>query len=160
MSESTITASFTALTGKETDNMTADTPIATIYEEINAERMRQDAQWGGPGHDAEHTVEEWCGYIERQTQKIRHDEGRIDPRLRYIRIAALAVAAYEAFSAKSVQPSLPAEPGIYPVTLSTGERTCARWDLCTWGLWNDTVDPPEWDGVEWFNCCVVEWRTP
>jgi hypothetical protein len=51
-------------------------------------------------------------------------------------------------------------PGIYPVTLHTGERTCARWDTKQWFLWVEWIDPPEWDPIEWSNTYVVDWKHP
>lgn len=54
----------------------------------------------------------------------------------------------------------PDSAGIYPVTTSTGDRTCGRWDGKCWSLWVDSFDPPEWDPVVMLNCKVVAWRMP
>ena len=72
--------------------------------EIEAERARQDAQWGGPGHDDGHTEEDWCAFIDKQLTWADRaaDDAFTDPTLwkeyeeRLIKIAALAVAAVKA----------------------------------------------------------------
>lgn len=66
-----------------------------IFEEIKAERVAQDAQWGGPEHDDEHDVTDFLEFIEAQIQKSRSDTSCIRDRL--VKIAAIAVAACESF---------------------------------------------------------------
>ena len=37
-----------------------------IHVEIKAERLRQDAEWGGSTHDDVHEPEKWCGFLRHQ----------------------------------------------------------------------------------------------
>lgn len=62
-------------------------PLADVIEE----RRRQDAQWGGPEHDDDHAAGDWFGFIEKQMMKTTAPR-----RERFVKIAALAVAAIEA----------------------------------------------------------------
>lgn len=72
-----------------------------IYDEIRAERERQDAQWGGPDHDDEHGVNDWEGLIGDYIQlalEARMRTGNHDLtgwRTRMLQAAALAVAAIQ-----------------------------------------------------------------
>ena len=68
-------------------------PIADVL----AERARQDAQWGGPSHDDQHDPVDWSHFIEEQAYWGREQ----DPRRRFIKIAALAVAAIESIDRKA-----------------------------------------------------------
>jgi hypothetical protein len=66
--------------------------------EIEAERRRQDAQWGGPAHDDEHEPGDWCQYLAHQQRlllKMTSPTQREDIRARFVKIAALAFAAIE-----------------------------------------------------------------
>lgn len=70
--------------------------LENILTEIRYERAAQDAQWGGPEHDDEHGMDEFAAFIARQMAKC--DQGRgPDVRDRFIKIAALAVAAVESY---------------------------------------------------------------
>lgn len=66
----------------------------TILNEVKAERVAQDAQWGGPDHDDEHTAQEFICFIEAQLRKCDRGTGP-DTRERLIKVAALAVAAVQ-----------------------------------------------------------------
>lgn len=66
------------------------------YMNIRAERERQDEQWGGPEHDDEHDPWDWARLIEHQTAWDREQ----DPWCRFVKIAALAVAAIESIERK------------------------------------------------------------
>lgn len=66
-----------------------------ILQEIEDERSKQDAKWGGPSHDDTHTVYEWGLFIHQQIQ--RYDKERSNFRSSMVRIAALAVAAIESY---------------------------------------------------------------
>lgn len=68
----------------------------TVYMNIRAERARQDEQWGGPEHDDEHTPWDWSNLIEQQAFWGREQ----DPWCRFVKIAALAVAAIESIERK------------------------------------------------------------
>ena len=81
-----------------------------IYEEIKAERVRKDEEWGGAAHDDVHEPEKWCGFLRHQirladraacslaTDEITgvEEQALIDGyRERLIKIAAVAIAATE-----------------------------------------------------------------
>lgn len=66
---------------------------ASIIAEILAERARQDKQWGGSKHDDEHVAGEWLEFIANQAEKMAYIP--TDARMRFIKIAALAIAAIE-----------------------------------------------------------------
>jgi hypothetical protein len=68
--------------------------VPEAVADVLAERARQDAQWGGPAHDNEHTWGEWCQYIEHQVRKMAKETNDSE-RPRFVKIAALAVAAIE-----------------------------------------------------------------
>ncbi len=68
-----------------------------IFEEIKAERKRQDAQWGGADHDDSHSFDDWLRYIQRQSERFRSDHKRA----RFVKIAALAVAALESIDRRA-----------------------------------------------------------
>lgn len=68
----------------------------TVFDEVRAERVRQDRQWGGAAHDDIHDRLEWCRYIDKQILfAIRHDSDPVEFENRMIKAAALAVAAIE-----------------------------------------------------------------
>jgi len=81
-----------------------------IHVEIKAERLRQDAEWGGSTHDDVHEPEKWCGFLRHQlrladraacslaTDEITggEEQALIDGyRERLIKVAAVAIAAIE-----------------------------------------------------------------
>lgn len=68
-----------------------------IYLEITEERNKQDAKWGGPDHDDQHGYLDWLMYIIQHVGKASLAISRATYRYQLIRIAALAVAAVEAF---------------------------------------------------------------
>ncbi len=94
----------------------------SIYDEIRAERERQDEAWGGPGHDDGHSALDWIGYIANHAARASGgsveivDEGHWwacrmtvngnggSPfRRQMIRVAALAVAAVESFDRRAAE---------------------------------------------------------
>ena len=82
---------------------------ATDHFELIAElfdmRLRQDTQWGGAEHDDEHDISEWLAFITKQTGyghravALNDLEGL---RSRYVKIAALAMAAIQSFDRKVI----------------------------------------------------------
>lgn len=78
---------------------------AGICAEIMTERFRQDAQWGGPEHDDQHSAWDWNRFIKYQldaaTNIVLNAKMGDEPiskgtwRGRMIKIAALAIAAIE-----------------------------------------------------------------
>lgn len=74
----------------------------SIYDEIRWERQRQSDKWGGSEHDAHHSGLEWVDFITRYAawagmMWLAGGKGRKKYRRRMMQIAALAVAACEAF---------------------------------------------------------------
>lgn len=71
-----------------------------IFRDVQGERARQDAKWGGPQHDDEHDPSEWVDFI------VEHARGpvRVGPytfRKQMVRVAALAIAAIESHDRKA-----------------------------------------------------------
>lgn len=70
-----------------------------IFDEIRAERERQDAQWGGSEHDIYVRSSDWLAVVD----KFARNADRAYPlnpeeyRRRMMQIAAIAVAACEAY---------------------------------------------------------------
>ena len=66
----------------------------TTKQRIESERANQDNQWGGLAHDKKHTPMEWASYIHYQAaQASQNPQNAIE---RFVKVAALAVAAIEA----------------------------------------------------------------
>jgi hypothetical protein len=66
-----------------------------ILDEIQAERDRQDAKWGGPEHDDRHSFGDWLHYLRKHVNKAVGEDADVFKR-QMIRAAALAIAAIEA----------------------------------------------------------------
>lgn len=64
-------------------------------QDIQAERSRQDQEWGGPAHDDQHEVTDWLEYIGKQHGRAFRASGPDEARERFVKIAALAAAAVE-----------------------------------------------------------------
>ena len=64
-----------------------------IYKEITKERKAQDKKWGGKKHDASHTPDDWNMFIAKQVGRFYRNKKQA--RSRFVKIAALAVAAIE-----------------------------------------------------------------
>ena len=83
-----------------------------ILEAIRAERARQDEQWGGVEHDVEHWPKDWLRFIEEHAHKALVDGDTFvvgpqyapDFRQRMVEVAALAVAAIQAYDYKVAHP--------------------------------------------------------
>lgn len=69
----------------------------TVFDEIQQERGRQDAKWGGPAHDDQHSVPDWFDLIGERAD----DPSAGDRRTALIKIAALAVAGIESIDRKA-----------------------------------------------------------
>jgi hypothetical protein len=69
-----------------------------IFGEVHLERRAQDAQWGGAQHDEEHDAADWSRFMQQQAGKgFAEAHRQLGPkwRARFVKIAALAVAAVE-----------------------------------------------------------------
>ena len=94
--------------------------METIFEKIKAERKAQDEKWSGPKggvyhtsqeHDDLHDIEDFFKFIRWQISKYEQemecgqasypDTSLDQARERYIKIAALAVAAIESIDRKA-----------------------------------------------------------
>ncbi|HEY8560489.1 MAG TPA: hypothetical protein VIL74_08935 [Pyrinomonadaceae bacterium] len=88
----------------------------TIVEEIKQERTRQDEQWGGAKHDDEHYPVEFTRFVQEQIDKTwRCPENIENIRERFIKIAALAVAAVESIDRKRQPRFQAAADGTFPL---------------------------------------------
>ena len=47
--------------------------IDVLWADILQERRAQDAQWGGPAHDDEHTEEDWVSFIDKFLTRVDRD---------------------------------------------------------------------------------------
>lgn len=82
--------------------------FAKVVDMIAEERARQDQQWGGPAQDDKHEPLEWMEYIGQQLEKFAKNlivRGEPycdtpDARQRFVKVAALAIAALESFERK------------------------------------------------------------
>lgn len=66
-----------------------------ILREIQIERRRQDRQWGGDKHDDRHAARDFCDFIQKQIRYMQGLGTDNQPRERFVKIAALAMAAAE-----------------------------------------------------------------
>ncbi len=76
-----------------------------LYMEIERERVYQDQKWGGPEHDDAHGVRDWVSFIvaylgKAVGRKARWGEKLSFSRIALVKVAALCVAALEAFDRK------------------------------------------------------------
>jgi hypothetical protein len=76
------------------------TPREIIFREVDRERSTQDALWGGPEWDDEHSEDGWiallCRHIGLAVEDgLAENESRF--RKQMVRVAALAVAALESY---------------------------------------------------------------
>lgn len=72
----------------------------TLIQELCDERERQDAQWGGPIHDDQHSAAEWVALATRQLGLAVDDgtgQGQERFRRQMLRVAALCMAAIESY---------------------------------------------------------------
>ena len=75
-------------------------PEHPVLQEILKERAAQDEEWGGPGHDNEHSRFDWVKYIREHGGRSVRGLAKDDFRKQMIRVAALAVAAVQAYDRK------------------------------------------------------------
>jgi hypothetical protein len=66
-----------------------------LLEAIIAERIRQDAQWGGAEHDDGHDPDDWYDLLWSHVDRLVDHQGAAMPdyQARLIKIAAIALAA-------------------------------------------------------------------
>jgi hypothetical protein len=69
----------------------------SIWDEIRAERASQDLKHGGISNDDRNTLTDWQNWITRHLNKASMPNFPYGPRYALIRVAALAVAAIEAY---------------------------------------------------------------
>ena len=84
--------------GKSVTILPIDTKgsMRDVFDEIVRERIAQDNKWGGFDHDIEHSEWDWRHFV------ISHTERAVDINFRkqMIRVAALAIAAIQAYDIK------------------------------------------------------------
>ena len=94
-----------------------ETSLGRVLEEICEERSQQDQKWGGPSHDDRHDAQDWSQFIGYQNQAIPYeanlstDRDEYDDvvRRRFVKIAALAVAAIQSIDRNRAALAPPAE---------------------------------------------------
>lgn len=75
---------------------------ATILAQLDAERGRQDEQWGGPAHDAGLSRGQWIALIREHTDRAARSATDGDTyRQELVASAAVVVAALEAHDERS-----------------------------------------------------------
>ena len=82
---------------------------AKALADVETERARQDAYWGGPVHDDNHSATEWCLILNARLGKASEaaiDRDFPEARRRLIQIAAVAVAAVESLDRLSEEGGL------------------------------------------------------
>ena len=68
-----------------------------FFEAVEAERKRQDQQYGGRSHDIMHTPSDWAVFIAYQASKSAYCRVTLSGfEFQMIKVAALALAAFEA----------------------------------------------------------------
>ena len=72
-----------------------------IWAEIQEERERQSKNWGGAQHDDQHTPNDWIAFIAYHAGRGSY---RSNFRTQMVKVAALAVAAIEAWDRRSIIP--------------------------------------------------------
>lgn len=80
-------------------------PGRSAYRDVVTERVAQDREHGGPGHDDTHTAKDWLGFISRKTALADKEEQEERYRQRLVQIAALAVAAIQSHDRKTATKS-------------------------------------------------------
>jgi len=77
-----------------------------IFGEIHVERQRQDDQWGGADTDDARDLRDWWTYIEHQAERasLQCVPPGVGWRSRFVKIAALAVAAIESIDRRRRRP--------------------------------------------------------
>lgn len=66
-----------------------------IQRDVSRERKKQDNEWGGPEHDDRHDRYDWIQFIEHQISSVTRTDNPKKIRRRFVKIAALALAALE-----------------------------------------------------------------
>jgi len=79
-----------------------DDPSSQVYAEIWAERVKQDAQWGGPAHDDTLNRHDWIKIIDRFRYRMIGSKTPERQRENFLQIAAVAVAAIESLDRKEL----------------------------------------------------------
>jgi len=76
-----------------------------IYEQIEAERVRQDERWGGPEYDDMHSLHAWSQIIHKHAEDaagmfVSYETPEARARREFVEVAAVAVAAIESLDRK------------------------------------------------------------
>ncbi len=95
----------------------------TVLNAVQEERFKQDAQWGGPEHDDSRSLGDWIGFIEKQLKRVNTEQivTYKAAKARFIKVAALAVAACESIVRKQTD-------GLIVKTNTKPKLTFSQWD--------------------------------
>jgi hypothetical protein len=91
---------FFYLTDKEKEEL-KKYPQSKIINQIIEERKQQDERFGGLSHDKKHSTSDWNRYIMKHLGRWATEKGQ-DKRYAMVRVAALALAALEAYDANGM----------------------------------------------------------
>lgn len=78
--------------------------LLAIANDVLQECQRQDEKWGGPEHDDQHTDREWTAIVAEHLGRAGYaisEDDAVGYRRQMVRVAALAVAALEAFDRRA-----------------------------------------------------------
>lgn len=91
--------------------------LKIMIDDVLSERNRQDAKWGGIEHDITHSPNDWAAYVVRHlgraTIGAEIQDGR-EYRKRLVEVAALAVAAIEAYDVRQARTTAQCGDARYP----------------------------------------------
>jgi hypothetical protein len=73
----------------------------SIINEVTAERVNQDIEWGGPTHDDKNDWFDWRGFLYKQMTNASMAHNEAKRRENLVKIAALAFAAIESMDRKA-----------------------------------------------------------
>ena len=74
--------------------------VRDVFDEIVKERIAQDEKWGGSPHDDMHSIFDWVKFIRYHANRAVGGRAKDDYRKQMIRVAALAIAAIQAYDRK------------------------------------------------------------
>lgn len=75
--------------------------MSKVFSELVLERAVQDAEWGGPAHDDRHDWYDWRQFLYKQMTALSMEYNDDRRRKRFVKIAALAMAAVESIDRKA-----------------------------------------------------------
>lgn len=84
----------------ETGRTAGHRSFGNVINEVHRERQHQDAKWGGPEHDDQHSIMDFKSYM---YARLNPTEDNAQQRRWFIELAALAIAAVESMDRKEIK---------------------------------------------------------